>query len=433
MMRRVFSSLQWRLAAAFSLAALVLSLAAGGTVFYDIYHETHKLQDDLLRQVSAYVQYSGSLKKGVKSKKDAHILVFTEQNPPHDGQAVQVFARAQKGFYEFAEGKKRYRAYLRETDSGWGLVAQETGYREDLAMRAAQNSALPLLVMLPLMLVLTVLVVHRNMRPVRRLSQEVEQRAAQELAPLPVQDVPSEIQGFVSAINRLLAKTDGFVRSQQRFIADASHELRTPLTALSLQTEQLQQMPLDGDARAQVALLRQGILRSRHLMEQLLSLARLQNAPPEPPQDVPLDKVFRRAIGDIWPLAAAKSQDVGDVSGCPVTARGQEADFYLLAKTLLDNAVRYTPPESRIDISAEETASEWIIRVEDNGPGIPEAERACAVEPFYRILGTQEQGSGLGLAIAAEIARRCGGSLKLADSIRFPHGLLAEIRLPKPV
>ena len=148
---------------------------------------------------------------------------------------------------------------------------------------------------------------------------------------------------------------------------------------------------------------------------------------------MPLDKVFRRAIGDIWPLAAAKSQDVGDVSGCPVTARGQEADFYLLAKTLLDNAVRYTPPESRIDISAEETASEWIIRVEDNGPGIPEAERARAVEPFYRILGTQEQGSGLGLAIAAEIARRCGGSLKLADSIRFPHGLLAEIRLPKPV
>ena len=62
MMRRVFSSLQWRLAAAFSLAALVLSLAAGGAVFYDIYHETHKLQDDLLRQVSAYVQYSGSLK-----------------------------------------------------------------------------------------------------------------------------------------------------------------------------------------------------------------------------------------------------------------------------------------------------------------------------------------------------------------------------------
>ena len=281
----------------------------------------------------------------------------------------------------------------------------------------------------PLMLLLFVWVVRKNMRPIHRLSQAVSQRTEQDLTPLPTQNIPSEVVGFVSAINLLLDKAGRFMQQQKRFIADASHELRSPMTALSLQVENLQQLPLSDEAKAQVAQIQQGIQRNRHLLEQLLSLARLQNTSAAERRWVDVNAVFRQVIEAVLPLAADK--DIGVVSSSNVNVMGEEMDFYLLIKTLVDNAVSYTPAGSQIDLSVEETENAWLIHVEDNGCGISAAERERVLEPFYRILGTRQQGSGLGLSIAQEIVRKYHGSLQLCDSRHFEHGLWVRIELPK--
>jgi len=253
--------------------------------------------------------------------------------------------------------------------------------------------------------------------------------SAQDLTPLPTQNIPSEVVGFVSAINLLLDKAGRFMQQQKRFIADASHELRSPMTALSLQVENLQQLPLSDEAKAQVAQIQQGIQRNRHLLEQLLSLARLQNTSGAERHWVDVNAVFRQVIEAVLPLAGDK--DIGVVSSANVNVMGEEMDFYLLIKTLVDNAVSYTPVGSQIDLSAEETENAWLIHVEDNGCGISAAERERVLEPFYRILGTRQQGSGLGLSIAQEIVRKYHGSLQLCDSRHFEHGLWVRIELPK--
>ena len=410
-------SIQWKLGVGFTLASALLAAIAGATVFYDTYHETHELQDDLLQQVASYVPHSGAWKQAADSENDARIFVYSSRNPPNSSIALFLQQKSE-GFYNLTDDDEPFRAYV-----------QETEYREDLASRSARASVWPILLFLPLMLLLIVWVVRKNMRPIHRLSQAVSQRTEQDLTPLPTQNIPSEVVGFVSAINLLLDKAGRFMQQQKRFIADASHELRSPMTALSLQVENLQQLPLSDEAKAQVAQIQQGIQRNRHLLEQLLSLARLQNTSAVERRWVDVNAVFRQVIEAVLPLAADK--DIGVVSSSNVNVMGEEMDFYLLIKTLVDNAVSYTPASSQIDLSAEETENAWLIHVEDNGDGISAAERERVLEPFYRILGTRQQGSGLGLSIAQEIVRKYHGSLQLYDSRHFEHGLWVRIELPK--
>lgn len=421
-------SIQWKLGVGFTLASALLAAIAGATVFYDTYHETHELQDDLLQQVASYVPHSGVWKQAADSENDARIFVYSSQNPPNSSIALFLQQKSE-GFYNLTDDDEPFRAYVHETEAGKILVMQETEYREDLASRSAWASVWPILLFLPLMLLLIVWVVRKNMRPIHRLSQAVSQRTEQDLTPLPTQNIPSEVVGFVSAINLLLDKAGRFMQQQKRFIADASHELRSPMTALSLQVENLQQLPLSEEAKAQVAQIQQGIQRNRHLLEQLLSLARLQNTSGTERRRVDVNAVFRQVIEAVLPLAADK--DIGVVSSSNVNVMGEEMDFYLLIKTLVDNAVSYTPAGSQIDLSAEETENAWLIHVEDNGGGISAAERERVLEPFYRILGTRQQGSGLGLSIAQEIVRKYHGSLQLYDSRHFEHGLWVRIELPK--
>ena len=325
---------------------------------------------------------------------------------------------------------KMYRTYVRNTEEGRIIVIQDNSYREALAYRNAWSSVLPLLVLLPLVILLSIIIVRIAMKPVQRLSKKVEQRHEQNLQPLPIANIPTEIRGFVVEINRLLERTNGFIQQQKRFIADASHELRSPMTALSLQVEQLAAQDLPEPAKNQLTTVKQGIQRSRHLLEQLLSFARLQNQTEKPYTDIDIQKVFRRVIEDLLPLALEKAQDLGVDGEQTATFHGNETDLYLLIKTLTDNAIRYTPNGSQIDLRVQSTAKGITIQVEDNGNGIPAAERERVLDPFYRVLGSEQQGSGLGLAIVAEIVKHYGGTLVLKESLTFDTGLLMEINLP---
>ncbi|WP_341533788.1 HAMP domain-containing sensor histidine kinase [Neisseria meningitidis] len=169
------------------------------------------------------------------------------------------------------------------------------------------------------------------------------------------------------------------------------------MTALSLQAERLNNMPLPPDAARQSAVLQQSIRRNKHLLEQLLALARSQS------DETPLTKTtfglqsrFHQVLQELMPLALEKRQDIGVAVGGDVEVSADETEIYTLIKTFADNAVRYTPPEGRIDLGFTDERKYLAVWVEDNGNGIPESERARVLDPFYRILGTEQQGTGLG-------------------------------------
>ena len=434
-------SIQLRLAAALSAALLLAALLAGGFAFYDSYRSTNKLQDDLLRQIAAHID-PNRLPENTESQRDAHIRIQTpagerarsRDSDDNDDDYITLPANLPEGLHTFQEpdGDDTYRAYIRHTPQGSVAVLQENDFREDMAERAAWSSALPLILLAPLSILLTIFIVRRTMQPVHRLSQSLEARRSSDLAPLSTENIPNEIRGFIQAINRLLERTHQAMQQQQRFIADAAHELRSPMTALSLQAERLAANSLPEPAAGQLASLLQGIHRNRRLLEQLLSLSRAQAPEAQRPQGrLASQDLFRSVIEDLLPLAEAKEQDLGVSSPANPVFHANEADLYTLVKTLADNAIRYTPPGSQIDLSAEETSGHIIFRIEDNGPGIPSAERSRVFDPFYRILGSGQEGTGLGLSIARTIAERHGGRIELAQSPHHPGGLLVSVYLSK--
>lgn len=424
-------SLQVKISLALICMLLPLSILAGIFSYYDTYHETQEVQDDLLRQVANYLDPSDADDEKHSLDNDNKISV---QFPNTPNPIVSLPEQISDGLHTIQadDDDDYYRVYTRTTKQGRIAVMQESDYREELAEMAAVQSILPMLLALPLIILLTVWITHRAMRSVKTLSNDLEQRQINDLSPIDTQDIPSEIQGFVVAINNLLQRTDENVRQQQRFIADAAHELRSPMTALSLQAERLNNMQLSAEAREQSALLQQSIQRNRHLLEQLLSLARAQSPKTQRPKTlISLQNQFRRVLQELMPLALAKGQDIGVAVENDCQIHADDTEIYTLIKTFTDNAIRYIPKGGRIDLGFDETAEYLNIWVEDDGPGIPPSERQRVIDPFYRILGTEQQGTGLGLSIADTIVKRHQGRLKLADSRRFDSGLLIIAELDK--
>ena len=427
-------SLQVRISIALILMFLPLSIIAGAFSYYQTYHEAEELQDDLLRQTAAYINPKTTDYTQIGSEN--HILIQTfgqEDTVPLSNTLGEGFHTIKGGVDDDDDDDDdEYRAYIHQTPQGKIAVLQETEYRDDLAATAAYQSVLPLLIALPLMILLTVWITYRAMRPVKTLSASLGQRRSDDLSPLDGEGVPSEIQGFVTAINQLLQRTGENIRRQQRFIADAAHELRSPLTALSLQAERLTKLPQSDEAREQTGLILQSIQRNRHLLEQLLTHARAQGSETQRNlTDISLQAQFRRVLQELMPLALDKQQDIGVAVENDLRIRADDTEIYTLIKTFTDNAIRYTPAGGRIDIGFSETPTTLTIWVEDDGPGIPAAERSRVTDAFYRILGTEQQGTGLGLSIADAIAKRYGGKLILADSRNFAHGLLIQAELNK--
>lgn len=424
-------SLQVRISFALICMLLPLSILAGIFSYYDTYHETQEVQDDLLRQVANYLDPSDADDEKHSLDNDNKISV---QFPNTPNPIVSLPEQISDGLHTIQadDDDDYYRVYTRNTKQGRIAVMQESDYREELAEMAAVQSILPMLLALPLIILLTVWITHRAMRSVKTLSNDLEQRQINDLSPMDTQNIPSEIQGFVVAINNLLQRTDENVRQQQRFIADAAHELRSPMTALSLQAERLNNMQLSAEAREQSALLQQSIQRNRHLLEQLLSLARAQAPEIQRPKTlISLQNQFRRVLQELMPLALAKGQDIGVAVENDCQIHADDTEIYTLIKTFTDNAIRYTSKGGRIDLGFDETTEYLNIWVEDDGPGIPPSERQRVIDPFYRILGTEQQGTGLGLSIADTIVKRHQGRLKLADSRRFDSGLLIIAELDK--
>ena len=437
-MTRIKHSLQLQLSLTITILLFIIALISGSLSFYETYHQTHKIQDDLLRQIAAYINPSQPLPKSQKSKNDARIHIRTSTQHASDKKALPEASHLPDGFHTLteADGDDTYRVYIITTEQGKIIIYQENEYRDDLAQSIAWHSTIPILATIPLAIALLVWQIRRALRPLRQQSQELQHRQATNLAPLNPQAAPSEIQGFIHAINQLLHRTHQAMQQQQRFIADAAHELRTPTTALSLQAERLSEHNLPPELKEQIGSLKTTIQRSHQLQEQLLTLARSQASPEQPNSEqaqtpsTPIQPIFQRIIQDLHPLAQAKGQDIGVTSSENPSLPINEIDLYTLIKTLADNAIRYTPRSSQIGLSTQSQQNSTTIIIEDNGNGIPPSERQRIFDPFYRILGSGEQGTGLGLSIAQTIAQRHGGTISLHNSQTFPTGLRVEITLP---
>jgi two-component system, OmpR family, sensor kinase len=443
--RRVKDSLQFRLSLWLSLAILIIALIAGIIAFISAFNEAHEFQDDVLRQVATLFDrhhlpmlQEGDSYMGVISDTESRVFVQLLSGPPSSSGrrfANPPLALPQNlpdGLQTVSIGKKAYRVLIRTLGNGERLaIAQDTAVRDEIARDSSLRTLLPFLILVPILLLVMAILIRTIFKPVADLSSEIDQRGEQELHPIAPEPLPVEIRPFVGAINRLLRRVEQSMEAQRRFVADAAHELRSPLAALSLQAERLSDTEMSAIAHERLNTLRHGIKRGITLLDQMLALARAQGSTITPDTTVSVQQVYRRVLEDLMPLAEAKGIDIGVVSETDAQVIANEVDVITLVKNLVDNAIRYTPAGGRVDLSVSDTNGAITLVVEDNGPGIPEADRERVFDPFYRVLGSDEIGSGLGLSIVRTISARLGASVSLGfASDQTKSGLKVTITVP---
>ena len=306
-------------------------------------------------------------------------------------------------------------------------VAQPMRVRRQLAADAAWSTLKPFFVLLPVLGVLIWVLVGHGLLPLTRLARSLHERDVGALDPLSAAGVPEEAQPLVSSLNDLLARLKKAIDAQRAFVADAAHELRTPLTALQLQAQLVERANTDEERSAALAELKNGLQRTSHVVQQLLTLARQEpGATDSPTAEVRLAELVRQSVVAHSPLAEAAAVDLGVADADETLAVEGDADaLRILIDNLVANAVRYTPAGGRIDVVCARRDGAALIEVADSGPGIPEDERARVFDRFYRRGGDGQQSSGLGLSIVRTIAERHGAQVQLDDSPT--GGLLARV------
>jgi two-component system sensor histidine kinase TctE len=264
--------------------------------------------------------------------------------------------------------------------------------------------------------------VARALKPLLELRQAVERRSPRDLSAIDEHASPEEVRPLVNSLNRLFGLVNAQAESQRRFIADAAHQLRTPLAGLQAQVEAWAQAAnaassADGTVRLrkdQVHKLRGATRRTSQLANQLLALSRAdaRTLQSQPMQRVDLKELCETILEAHLDAATAKRIDLG-LDTRPAQAVGHEWLLRELLSNLVDNAVKYTPEGGTVTIRCGLRGADAMLEVEDDGPGVPPAERVRVLERFYRVRGTQGEGNGLGLAIADEIARVHHSQLEL--------------------
>jgi two-component system sensor histidine kinase TctE len=319
------------------------------------------------------------------------------------------------------------------SDRGRGMavvqVAETLELRQTLARRLLVDMLWRQLLLLAVVAGATVFVVQRATRPVRALGRAIQARAAEDLSPIQAQNLPRELTPLVDAMTAVMARLQGLLDHQKRFVRDAAHQLRTPLAVLKTQVQSARR----GDAPAALALAEIGatVDRATLLANQMLSLAKVEQLRQQPEFE-PLDlaQVVREVALDLSPLIAEQQLDFS-LEAQPAWVNAHRWMLQELARNLLHNAIKHSPAQAVLQVAVRVQGGEASLRVRDAGPGISDELRQRLFAPFAA--GDVARGSGLGLAICREIVQALGGGIALINRRAADGpvvGLDAVVKLP---
>lgn len=341
------------------------------------------------------------------------------------------------GYSEQNFASKRWRVYIETAAGGWSvMVAQPLQQRVELTDEVITASIYPVVATLPFQALLIWWTVSRALRPLRNLSAQLAQRKANDLSPVTLDQVPSELQLVLQSTNQLFERLSGAFEREKRFASDVAHELRTPLAVLDVTLHNVDtewQKTRTASPQA-IDALRQGVDRMRQLIEQILLLNRTHPDHFQAKTE-PLDWaiVCRHVVAELYDQIDARSQQISVEGEESLIVKGDAFAMQILVSNLVGNASKYTPPGGEIRLTLRHHAGMAILDVEDSGPGIPAGERERVFERFYRVGGDRHPsgtpGAGLGLAIVRDIVSLHGGRIRLGAS-SLASGLKVSVELP---
>lgn len=438
------------------LLVLVLSLVAGVWMatavmtWVDVRHELDELLDGHLAQAAALLV-----------AQQAHNM----EDDDHDVDAPSLHRYAPKvAFQVFHEGQLVLRSanapaspMITATEPftngfktiqiegiAWRVFATHGGERdvqvyvgEQIKSRASilwavlRSTLWPMLVALPLLALAVWWAVRQGMRPLRRLGHTLAQRQPNAMHPLTINGAPAEMAPMLDSLNGLFGRIGDLMESERRFTADAAHELRTPIAAIRTQAQVAMAESNDALRRHALQATLAGCDRATRLVDQLLTLSRLEAGAAPALTSLDLAALVRRVVADVAPQAIQKQQSI-EVDATEVClVAGDGTLLAVLVRNLVDNAIRYSPPHALVNIQVIKHPTHVQLKVEDSGPGMTEPDLPRLGERFFRVLGSGQGGSGLGWSIVRRIAKVHRAEISVGRSASL-GGMSITVECPAP-
>lgn len=462
-MRRasLLQSLQVRLVARMLAMVTVVWILASAITWYDARHEVEELLDGHLAQAAGFVlqQQTQAFGSGTSASNNtnsnlatgtamvtANTVPLLHQYAPR--VAVQVFHQGRlitRSINAYAapmaaqtDGLDTQRL---EDGTDWRVfairdeakqlqvyVGEQMKSRNDILLAVLRGVLWPQAMALPLLALAGWWAVRRGLLPLRHLSELLHRRQPNSLEAVELPNMPDEMRPPVKALNALLERINGMIESERRFTADAAHELRTPIAAIRAQAQVAlgagnDQAQREHALRVTIA----GCDRATRLVEQLLTLARMETTALASVSPKDLSEAARRISAELAPAALDRRQTLQLDIKTPCLVLVDSTLLDVLLRNLIDNALRYSPDGAGILVTGLAQYGQVLLRVADSGPGMSSDAIEQLGRRFYRELGTGQSGSGLGWSIVKRIAEVSGAKIQVGRS-KTLGGLLVSVR-----
>ena len=426
-------SLRRRLLLSLGVAVLVAG-ALSAMLAYDLVNrQTKNLLDNQLQQIAVIVGARGvNAARPQKTDEDIEIGVWDATGKLEYASTPRLKAplATASGFSERNLANEPYRIYTEISGGRHIEVAQPVDTRDDQAEAAAAAAFIPVLILLPVLVVVIALVLRALMHPIHEAAASVSRRSVLSSEALQSPTLPMEIAPLMDAISRLLERQGLAVQRDRQFIDDAAHALRTPLTALQLQADVLDGSNYPLERAARLKELKAGVQRIARLVEQLLSLARIESDTESEGRVVVLAETLREVCALYLPAAAAVGVSLEIRADDRATVLADPARVVLMCSNLVDNAVRHSPPGGLITLSAALDGDMVRLEITDEGTGLHPDQFERVFERFYSVPGSNKTGNGLGLATVESVVKQLGGRVSLHNR-SDRSGLIARVLLPR--
>ena len=307
-------------------------------------------------------------------------------------------------------------------------VGEKYDIRNELIHKISTRLIRPSLISLPILAFLIWLGIGRGLAPLKKVTTEVARREPGFLEPIDIGPVPKEIRPLATALNDLLQRLAQALEMERRFTDDAAHELRTPLAALKTQAQVALRATDQQERNNALHQIIKGVDRASHLLQQMLTLARLHSSDEElVTETVPLYKFAADIVAQLAPLALSKHITLALEGDESASLEVNSVSLELLLRNLIGNAINYTPEHGDVQVNIQTRNDETFLSVTDSGPGIVPELLERVFDRFFRIPGQPASGCGLGLTIARQSVELLNAELELKNRTDGP-GLIAEVR-----
>ena len=310
------------------------------------------------------------------------------------------------------------------------VVAERRALQFEIVEQVVLETLLPIGIGIPVLALLIGAIITYGLRHLRQVEQELRARSSQNLQALTLDVVPAELQPLLDTTNSLLDRLEASFKREQRFAGDAAHELRTPVSALKIDLFNLSKRLPQGDA--DIRAIELSLDRMSHIIEQLLMLYRAssdqlrsQFAPIE------IKRLSQELIAELYPLIQSRHQDIA-LEGDAVTITAHHYALSALLKNLVDNASKYSPEGSSIEVHIARDTQGVMMSVTDSGPGIPDSLKNQVTQRFVRGSSATHAnipGCGLGLSIVDLVVKLHQGQWSVQDG---PQGKGTRITISLP-